>query len=116
MHAHYSTTGKAFPRCGKCKAVQYCSPECQRRDWKAGRYSHRAICDILNELSRFATFDRTVMSMDEFATACEKHAFPRERAILLAKWMCAATGATTDDIPAPYKELLTGHIGIPSLR
>mmetsp|Transcript_41793 Transcript_41793/g.131782 ORF Transcript_41793/g.131782 Transcript_41793/m.131782 type:complete len:176 (-) Transcript_41793:2686-3213(-) len=34
---------EAKKRCGRCRAVAYCSKECQRLHWK----SHRAVCDFL---------------------------------------------------------------------
>ncbi|KAF8176658.1 hypothetical protein K438DRAFT_2043256 [Mycena galopus ATCC 62051] len=36
-------------RCGGCLAALYCSPQCQRMDWKAG---HRAQCTPLRQLLR----------------------------------------------------------------
>jgi hypothetical protein len=32
--------GKAFAACGKCRKARYCSPECQKVDWKA----HKKAC------------------------------------------------------------------------
>lgn len=33
--------GQELQRCGLCKAVWYCSKECQKRDWRAG---HKEAC------------------------------------------------------------------------
>ncbi|KZV94784.1 hypothetical protein EXIGLDRAFT_834754 [Exidia glandulosa HHB12029] len=109
---HESTTGKPFPRCGRCRLVQYCSPECQRRDWTAARYPDKAICDILRELSQFVSWDRNVMNIEQFAAACHAHAFPPDRAIMLAKWIYGGMRIYDDtDMPVAYKELLTDTIG-----
>ncbi|KAI9016188.1 hypothetical protein DFJ74DRAFT_644872 [Hyaloraphidium curvatum] len=31
---------RGMQRCGKCKSMRYCSPECQRKDWSR----HKAVC------------------------------------------------------------------------
>ncbi|KZV94785.1 hypothetical protein EXIGLDRAFT_766809 [Exidia glandulosa HHB12029] len=116
VHDIDSASRKAFPQCGKCRMVHYCSPECQRDDWKDPVHPHKVICDILSELSRFVTFDRTDVTIDQFAAACEEHAFPKERAVLLAKWICGRRWTdddddSDDDMPVAFKELLTNTIG-----
>mmetsp|Transcript_52007 Transcript_52007/g.153475 ORF Transcript_52007/g.153475 Transcript_52007/m.153475 type:complete len:180 (-) Transcript_52007:114-653(-) len=35
--------GKPLKQCARCKAVAYCSQDCQRRDWKAG---HKRVCQM----------------------------------------------------------------------
>lgn len=40
-------TGGALLNCGRCKAAQYCSKECQAKDWKTG--GHKEICKALCE-------------------------------------------------------------------
>lgn len=37
----YCGTSGAPALCGRCKAVSYCGPDCQRADWKAG---HKSAC------------------------------------------------------------------------
>ena len=32
--------GESFQHCGGCKAVYYCGPECQRKDWRG----HKDMC------------------------------------------------------------------------
>lgn len=39
-----ATEGVTLKKCSACKAVVYCSPQCQRKDWKAG---HKQKCHIL---------------------------------------------------------------------
>ena len=41
--------GKLEPvkKCGKCRKVQYCSPECQKADWKM----HKEICNKKTNIS-----------------------------------------------------------------
>lgn len=34
---------RELQRCGRCKAAYYCSPECQRNDWKP---SHKVVCEV----------------------------------------------------------------------
>ncbi|KZV82577.1 hypothetical protein EXIGLDRAFT_778413 [Exidia glandulosa HHB12029] len=48
---HENPSGKAFAKCARCRAIQYCSKECQRNDWtlKNGQ-PHKIICDILSEV------------------------------------------------------------------
>ncbi|KZV78815.1 hypothetical protein EXIGLDRAFT_736490 [Exidia glandulosa HHB12029] len=112
-----SATRKAFPQCGRCRMVRYCSPACQRDDWKDAVHPHKAICDILSELSRIVSFNRDDMNIDQFAAACEEHAFPKERAVRLAKWICGRRWSdddddeSEDDMPIAFKELLTDTIG-----
>ena len=38
------TEGVTLQKCSACKAVVYCSPQCQKKDWKAG---HKQKCHIL---------------------------------------------------------------------
>jgi len=38
------TEGVTLKKCGACKAVVYCSPQCQKKDWKA---DHKQKCLIL---------------------------------------------------------------------
>lgn len=37
-------------RCGKCRSMAYCTPECQRLDWAAG---HRLECDVYKNAKTF---------------------------------------------------------------
>jgi hypothetical protein len=36
-------------RCSQCKAVHYCSKDCQVKDWKAGHKKDCALCKSENE-------------------------------------------------------------------
>mmetsp|Transcript_18182 Transcript_18182/g.45913 ORF Transcript_18182/g.45913 Transcript_18182/m.45913 type:complete len:136 (-) Transcript_18182:609-1016(-) len=37
---------QAFQRCGQCRVVVYCGPECQKADWKA---RHKHVCKKVKE-------------------------------------------------------------------
>lgn len=37
---HRGSDGATLSLCGRCKKVRYCSPECQKKDWK----SHKKVC------------------------------------------------------------------------
>lgn len=53
-------------KCSACKAVVYCSSECQRKDWKTG---HKQKCHILRkpsfcyEVGRFFSCDLKVLNI-----------------------------------------------------
>ncbi|KIV99185.1 uncharacterized protein PV09_09138 [Verruconis gallopava] len=34
-------------KCGKCRSIQYCSKECQKKDWKT---AHKALCGLLAQM------------------------------------------------------------------
>ncbi|EJD34784.1 hypothetical protein AURDEDRAFT_176178 [Auricularia subglabra TFB-10046 SS5] len=82
----------AFLYCGKCRAVQYCSTECQRADWSNTTHPHRVICNMLAKLFSFA---RMEMGEAEFADACRDHAFALERVHEIIEW--AANGQVAND-------------------
>ncbi|KAJ7627173.1 hypothetical protein FB45DRAFT_868416 [Roridomyces roridus] len=42
-------TEHTFKICRGCQVVYYCSPECQKADWKAG---HRSVCELIKVDSR----------------------------------------------------------------
>lgn len=82
---HDKAAPGAFARCGRCRAVQYCSRECQRADWKRARFPHREICGMLQALLAFVALDFAVTA-DEFVALCTKHAFPIEYVDKLICW------------------------------
>ncbi|KZV80040.1 hypothetical protein EXIGLDRAFT_733713 [Exidia glandulosa HHB12029] len=43
--------GRRLQRCAGCGIVQYCSKDCQRRDWKASETPHKAVCALLKRLA-----------------------------------------------------------------
>ncbi|EJD34955.1 hypothetical protein AURDEDRAFT_130895 [Auricularia subglabra TFB-10046 SS5] len=54
---------KPLSACARCRLAQYCSRECQRRDWKAGEpVPHKQLCPILSELQSRA--DRNLPETD----------------------------------------------------
>ncbi|EJD35501.1 hypothetical protein AURDEDRAFT_175431 [Auricularia subglabra TFB-10046 SS5] len=82
---HDKTTPGAFPRCSTCRAVQYCSRECQNTDWRRGAVPHKKVCSILRELSALVSLSPDV-SVAEFSAACAKHAFSLEHVDMLISW------------------------------
>ncbi|KZW01045.1 hypothetical protein EXIGLDRAFT_761060 [Exidia glandulosa HHB12029] len=78
-------TGRPFARCARCKLVQYCSKECQRRSWRGEEvaFSHQQVCDILQELNIFVHED---MDAEEFGDACRDNNFPMARARVIVAW------------------------------
>lgn len=42
--------GNPLLRCSKCKTVKYCSPDCQKKDWK----KHKHMCKQVQEESKQA--------------------------------------------------------------
>lgn len=46
--AKCNKTGKDFKRCGRCRAVNYCSPDCQKADWKR----HKEQCAAAQETAQ----------------------------------------------------------------
>ncbi|KZV94341.1 hypothetical protein EXIGLDRAFT_737098, partial [Exidia glandulosa HHB12029] len=69
--------------CARCTLVQYCSKECQKRDWKREHYPHKEICGILQELS---TFMRVDISRPEFKKECEERGLSVESARMVIDW------------------------------
>ncbi|KZV81641.1 hypothetical protein EXIGLDRAFT_685772 [Exidia glandulosa HHB12029] len=45
--------GHRLQRCAGCGILQYCSKDCQRRDWKASETPHKAVCATLKRLAPF---------------------------------------------------------------
>ncbi|KZV92046.1 hypothetical protein EXIGLDRAFT_769335 [Exidia glandulosa HHB12029] len=107
---HQNPTGKAFSKCARCKAVQYCSKECQREDWKWKHgASHKELCDIWSEVFTIITAkEGNWNSPERVARALRAHSFPEERARRLTGWIL---GRDPETIPAAYAELLDNSIG-----
>ncbi|KZV94772.1 hypothetical protein EXIGLDRAFT_834745 [Exidia glandulosa HHB12029] len=107
---HESANGKPFAKCGRCKALYYCSKECQRKDWslKPGE-PHKVICDILCEVLTIVSADTMfTTSSTDIARAWRDAALPEERARRLTVWML---GDKAERLPTAYAELLTDSIG-----
>ncbi|KZV94758.1 hypothetical protein EXIGLDRAFT_834735 [Exidia glandulosa HHB12029] len=107
---HENLNGKAFSKCGRCKAVQYCSKECQRNDWnlKHGQ-PHKIICDILSEVLTIMPLETMVKSrLGDVARAWRAANFPPERVRRLSQWMLGHDGG---HVPTAYAELLNQSIG-----
>ena len=58
-------TGVALKRCSGCSTVYYCSPECQKKDWKEG---HKVQCARLRE-QRNEFQDRMMREIDDSVAA-----------------------------------------------
>ncbi|KZV94349.1 hypothetical protein EXIGLDRAFT_737105 [Exidia glandulosa HHB12029] len=103
-------TRKMLSLCAQCKYVQYCSKECQKRDWKSEPYPHKRICAMLHPISIFAREDMNVV---EFRKACEECRYPTDFAITLAEWYDdAVTGtrnATEIEAAIPNEEVLDAY-------
>ena len=41
-------TAFEFKRCGRCKIVRYCSPECQKKDWEFHKKSCKGLILIVS--------------------------------------------------------------------
>ncbi|KZV98317.1 hypothetical protein EXIGLDRAFT_763623 [Exidia glandulosa HHB12029] len=94
---HTRPGNTAFAKCASCKAVQYCSRECQRADW---REEHRDICDILKEVfTIIPKADIPYFAPQDIAQACRYHALPPDRARRLATWILG----TPEETPAAYR-------------
>ncbi|EJD35510.1 hypothetical protein AURDEDRAFT_175441 [Auricularia subglabra TFB-10046 SS5] len=92
---HEKETSGGFARCANCRAVRYCSRQCQRADWSRPAYPHKDVCGMLRELFAFADMQ---MSEETFALTCAAHAFPLGHVDRLIEWACnreAAPGAKT---------------------
>jgi len=71
----------AFAKCSKCKAVFYCSRECQKSDWK--RYGHKAACERLKVQMADSTQALRTLSKD-FSWAATTMSPTLSR----SKWVC----------------------------
>lgn len=80
---HAKDAPGAFARCGKCRAVQYCSRECQKADWRDAAFPHKELCPLLQDVFSFVSTD---MTHDEFAAACEARKFPLAHVDRLITW------------------------------
>ncbi|KZV98315.1 hypothetical protein EXIGLDRAFT_832250 [Exidia glandulosa HHB12029] len=90
---HTRTGSTAFAKCASCRAVQYCSRDCQRADW---REEHREICDILKEV--FTILPKAEipdLPRHEIAQVCRDHALPPDRARRLATWILGYSSEET---------------------
>ncbi|KZW01033.1 hypothetical protein EXIGLDRAFT_761050 [Exidia glandulosa HHB12029] len=99
-----SATGRPFARCARCKMVQYCSRECQRRDWNSDDvvHPHKALCPALQEV---VVFSQPWMSVDDFVSARRDHCFPVERAKMISNWQQdARAGITLRGKPPAHHE------------
>lgn len=45
--------GNPLLRCSKCKTVKYCSPDCQKKDWK----KHKQMCKQVQEKGKQAQME-----------------------------------------------------------
>ncbi|KZV87219.1 hypothetical protein EXIGLDRAFT_752363 [Exidia glandulosa HHB12029] len=112
---HESSDGKPFAKCARCKIVQYCSKDCQRKDWSSKRRerdteSHKEICDILCEVVTILKPNAIGRrpSKDEIARMCREGSFPEDRARRLAEWILDRDLAHT---PPTFKDILNESIG-----
>ncbi|EJD35497.1 hypothetical protein AURDEDRAFT_175427 [Auricularia subglabra TFB-10046 SS5] len=103
---HSPGAPRAFARCGRCRAVQYCSRECQRADWAGAPFPHKAVCDALQELLTFASLDSAGMSADEFSESCNAHTFPLDRVDTLIAWATRGKTCTNYTARAGSSKLL----------
>ncbi|KZV83065.1 hypothetical protein EXIGLDRAFT_843251, partial [Exidia glandulosa HHB12029] len=75
---HERDIGRRLQRCSGCAVLQYCSRECQRRDWKDAKYPHKEVCARLKSLVPFLDCDG-----DGFAAGLDElHMKVRERAAI----------------------------------
>ena len=49
-------------KCGRCKAVSYCSPQCQKTDWKSHKMTCRSSADPLSLLLAIPDLETTPQS------------------------------------------------------
>ncbi|EJD35504.1 hypothetical protein AURDEDRAFT_130598 [Auricularia subglabra TFB-10046 SS5] len=106
MTVHDKTTPGGFPRCSTCRAVRYCSRECQDADWRCGAVPHKAVCRILRDLSAFVP-DAQGVKATEFCAACTEHAFPLEHVDKLIAW--ATEGKCTPNYAGGAKQTAEVH-------
>ncbi|KZV94773.1 hypothetical protein EXIGLDRAFT_766798 [Exidia glandulosa HHB12029] len=107
---HDNPSGKAFAKCARCKAIHYCSKDCQRRDWnlKIG-HPHKVICEILCELLAIVPASAIVKTKpSDTARAWREAAVPVERVRRVAVWML---GGEEKYLPTAFEELLNDTIG-----
>jgi len=57
-------------RCARCRAVQYCSRECQRLHWKDELQPHKAACSILARIQDVSPFSVGENDAQAFSVAC----------------------------------------------
>ncbi|KZV94764.1 hypothetical protein EXIGLDRAFT_766792 [Exidia glandulosa HHB12029] len=106
---HENPSGKPFSKCARCKAVQYCSKECQRNDWnlKHGQ-PHKIICDILSEVLTIMPVETMMKKrLDDVARTWRAANFPPERVRRLSQWMVGHDGG---HVPTAYAELMDQSI------
>ncbi|EJD35498.1 hypothetical protein AURDEDRAFT_130594 [Auricularia subglabra TFB-10046 SS5] len=103
---HDKTTPGGFPRCSMCRAVRYCSRECQDADWRCGAVPHKAVCRILRDLSAFVPVAERIKAT-EFCAACTEHAFPLEHVDKLIAW--ATEGKCTPNYAGGAKQTAEVH-------
>ncbi|EJD35008.1 hypothetical protein AURDEDRAFT_188855 [Auricularia subglabra TFB-10046 SS5] len=80
---HEKETSGGFARCANCRAVRYCSRQCQRADWSLPAYPHKDVCGMLRELFGFADM---LTGEEKFALVCAAHAFPLGHVDKLIEW------------------------------
>ncbi|KAJ7626190.1 hypothetical protein FB45DRAFT_1005329 [Roridomyces roridus] len=73
-----NTTGSRnlFRRCAGCCTAAYCTPECQRNDWRAG---HREQCGRLLEYHNQVVYSRMGHRQKSFIRALINHDYERSR-------------------------------------
>ncbi|EJD41848.1 hypothetical protein AURDEDRAFT_186289 [Auricularia subglabra TFB-10046 SS5] len=99
--SHDTTSGQRFARCARCKLSQYCSRECQRRDWKRDGIPHKEVCPILQQVFAAANLR---MEPEEFSDACRSHGISVSQAERLGEWAAETgfmenAGAEMPDVP-----------------
>jgi hypothetical protein len=60
--------GNSLLKCAKCKTVKYCSPDCQKKDWK----KHKQVCKQMQDEGKQA--QEETVGYDEAARADEAKA------------------------------------------
>lgn len=80
----YTPKGECLQTCSKCKAVYYCSSDCQRQDWKHGTPPHKTLCASLAKMKAIEVNHAHgvgLQGLREWEEACRSFDFdlPQER-------------------------------------
>ena len=80
-------------RCARCRAVQYCSRDCQRLHWKDDKRPHKAVCETLFRIQNVSSFTTGNPDPRAFSIACRN------------------AGIQLEELMRPYYHFLSIEIG-----